>query len=117
MTGAGDGRGATVELLGGRHRLPAHPGVVPGAAVSVLLRPHGVHVHPEPATATPWAEVAGDLAVVEDVAYFGDRTEVVIETEHGSLVATSDLDAPLPRAGDTVRVRIDPHRAWVLPLR
>ena len=117
VTGVGGDRVAEVELLGSRHRLPAHPSVASGDPVSVLLRPHGVHVHPEPATPAPWAEVAGDLAVVEDVAYFGDRAEVVIETEHGNLVATTELDAALPRPGDTVRVRIDAHRAWVLPLR
>lgn len=117
VTESGLGRTVEVDLLGGRHLLPAHPGVAEGGPVSVMLRPHGVHVQPDGATAAPWAEVAGERAVVEDVAYYGDRVEAMIETEHGNLVATSDLDGPQLRSGDTVRVRIDAHRGWVLPLR
>lgn len=117
VTESGLGRTVEVHLLGGRHLLPAHRDVTAGQSVSVMLRPHGVHVQPDGATAAPWAEVAGVRGVVEDVAYYGDRVEAAIETEHGNLVATGDLDGPQLRPGETVRVRIDAHRAWVLPLR
>lgn len=110
---AGDGW-ADVRALGGRWRLPAHPDVRPGAA-SLVVRPHALRVAPRTPSPGAWTQVAGDAGLVQDAFYLGDRVEYLIESEHGSLVATADVrEAPLA-SGQPVTLVPDPSLLWVLP--
>ena len=105
---------ARVSAFGMLLSLPAHPDVRAGQPAAVLVRPHALSVTAASQSSTPWAEVAGDLGVVEDVHYTGERLEYVVETEHGSLIGTGRLADPVREVGDTVRLALDVAQAWVL---
>lgn len=111
---SGPDHAVVVSLFGGLVRVPAHAGVTRvGQAVSVMVRPHALALEPAPAQ-PGWTEVAGELGMVAEVSYLGDRTEYVVESEHGSLVAVGDPGAG-PAEGDAVRLRVEASRLWALP--
>ncbi|MFT3861583.1 ABC transporter ATP-binding protein [Micropruina sp.] len=109
-----DGPVARVGLLGAVVDLPAHPKVLPGPAI-VLVRPHALTARVAEVTAEPWAEPIGNLGVVEQVRYLGERMEYSVETEHGSVIATGDLDEPPLRVNQVATLTLTASRAWVLP--
>lgn len=114
VDGAGDDQRAHVDVLGARHVIAAHPGVLAGRRALVMVRPHTLRVLRMDAR-RGWTEVVGDVGLVQDVRYFGDRIEYAVESEHGNLVGTGLPDAPRLQPGDAVRLRLDAARAWVLP--
>lgn len=107
-----DGR-ALVTIFGREQSLPAHPDVVPGPGVAVI-RPHALTVSATDQRSGPWAEATGELALIQEVRYYGDHVEYALETEHGSALATGDLDAAI-EPQRTVRLRLDRAHTWVLP--
>lgn len=110
-----NGNLALLHLLGADRWLPAHPDLVADSVGAVLVRPHALSASIQPGSAGAWAEPAGAQAVVEEAHYLGDRVEYVVETEHGSAVATGSLDEPLFAVNQLVELTLREERTWVLP--
>ncbi|AQP44488.1 ABC transporter ATP-binding protein [Tessaracoccus flavus] len=110
----GDGR-ATVEVLGQRVQVPAHPDAASAKDVVLLVRPESLRL------VSVGSHGAGDLdghegRVVTSV-FFGDTVEYEVETEHGKMAAVvADPNvADIHPEGADVEVRFNAERAWLLP--
>lgn len=116
---ASEGPRALVRLFGELHSIPAHPEVQAGRPATVVVRPHALRVVRAPAQAIrdAWQSVSGGIGVVEEIHYYGDRVEHLVETEAGSLVATGTLEPELIEPGSPVHLVLDETQTWVMPLR
>lgn len=106
-------RTATVWLLGRLRELPAHATIAVGQPASVLVRPHLLQVRAHNRDLD--AQVSGELGIVQETHYLGDRVEYLVETEEGMVVGTGAAGQPQLEPLQPVRLELDDTRAWVLP--
>jgi iron(III) transport system ATP-binding protein len=113
VRGVADGRQALTEMLGSQRWLACHSAVTPGPA-TVAIRPHALLAEQAAHVTKPWAEPRGDLGIVQEVWYRGERFEYAVETAHGNALAVGSLGTPLTR-NQVVSLLLDEPSAWVLP--
>lgn len=104
---------ATVWVFGRVRTLPAHPDIKTGMAASVLIRPHLLTVRAAPPESG--VNVSGDLGIVQETHYLGDRIEYLVETEEGMVLGTGAVDQPQLEPMQLVQLTLDESRAWLLP--
>ncbi|MDO5678371.1 MAG: TOBE domain-containing protein, partial [Propionibacteriaceae bacterium] len=106
---------ATVEVLGQRVSVPAHPDAAAASDVVLLVRPESIRL--APVDARTRAELDGHEGRVVTSVFFGDTVEYEVETEHGTITAVvSDPNVPeIHEEGADVEVRFNAERAWLLP--
>ncbi|MEO6792060.1 MAG: ABC transporter ATP-binding protein [Ornithinibacter sp.] len=105
--------GADVGVLGQRWRVPTHPGVRAGEAVTLMVRPESVRL-----TSTEGRAVAGSVGRVLSSIFYGAAIEYDIETEAGNLVVSvADPHAHETFVqGDFLDVGFEEGRAWLMPV-
>lgn len=110
----GDGR-ATVEVLGQRVQVPAHPDAATADDVVLLVRPESIRLHSVDARSA--AELDGHEGRVVTSVFFGDTVEYEVTTEHGKMTAVvADPNvSEIHGEGADVEVRFNAERAWLLP--
>ncbi|MBW3084232.1 Vitamin B12 import ATP-binding protein BtuD [Austwickia sp. TVS 96-490-7B] len=108
-------RTATVRIFGRTHQVPAHPDTPAGAhRGELLVRPHVLSITPLPPR-RPRPEIRDDVAIVQQVRYFGDHLDCLVETEWGSVLVSSPADGPCLRVDDYVQIALT-GTSWLLPL-
>ncbi|GAB79109.1 iron(III) transport system ATP-binding protein [Austwickia chelonae] len=112
-----DGRTtARVRLLGRDLEIPAEPGATrAGRQGTVLLRPYSVRAARLTAAEASRHEVRGDIGVVQEVRYLGERIDYLVETVEGVVLASSDPFSTEFGVDEFVRVDIRADRSWLLP--
>lgn len=110
-----DGARARIRVLGATLDVAAHPDLARTrpASAPLVVRPHAITlaaVEPGPAV----RDVFGSTGLVQQRRYRGDHVDLVVETEGGTIIVAAGLDDPR-RAGDPVRVQLDPLHLWLLP--
>lgn len=107
---------AQVRLLGHELRIPSDPATVrAGRQGTVLLRPYAVRLGCPSEVASFRCEVRGDIGVVQEVRYLGERIDYVVETVEGVVLASSGPFSVEFEVGEFVRVDICAERSWLLP--
>ena len=107
---------ATVRVGSAVLRSTTGPGVSPGAAVELLIRPTASKLEPLPLGVRSASAAGGGQAIparIVDVAYRGRGYDHVVECERGML--TSVFDERAWTRGEECLVRIDPETCMVFP--
>lgn len=120
VRGAPGSASARIHVLGQDLEVACHDGLLgkPQGEATLMVRPHAVRLAPPEAADFPLVrprEVHGEVGIVQRVAYLGDRLDLVVETDRGTVVVAGALDEPY-RAGDGVRVQVLADRTWLLPV-
>lgn len=107
-------RTAHLHLWGAPRDVPAPPDAPEGPHCgTVLARPHALALQPLPhGRVRP--EIRGDIALIQEVRFYGERVDYLLETEAGTTLASGPADGALA-VDDHVRIQVRADRLWLLP--